>query len=250
MFTKQKISVMNGRKDMNTLRTKFFRTSGICGALLLASSLTAGAASDNERWNQGQAELQKQLAPGMAAGDYRKKIESLGYKVTATNYNNEDYLEYELVKDGMTWEAQIDVDDATNKATKVDIVTNMWKTDATEAALGRTVAGRNTTVYRNPYSERDRVSVSRLVKELEAMPVGQGKQFYKDALAKNGYNISRINTDDEDTLSLEAVKGANSVEFNVAFDEKTGKSTSLDADSIWFESQATSEIRQRQEAQK
>jgi len=231
-------------------KAKLFWLSSICGILLLASSLTASAATDNERWNQAQAELQKQLAPGSPAADYRKKIEGLGYQITSTNYNTDDYLEYELVKDNMTWEVQINVDEATKKATKVDVVTNVWKTDATEAALGRAVAAHNAPVYRNPYSERDRMSVSHLIKELEALPVGQGKQFYKDALSKNGYNITRINTDDADELSLEAVKGANSVELNVAFNEKTGKSTSIDADSIWFESQSTSEERHHQEAQK
>jgi len=87
---------------MKTAKTRFFWLSSSCGAILLASSLTVGAASDNELWNQGQAELQKQLAPGAPAADYRKKIEDLGYKITSTNNNNEDYLEYELVKGDMT----------------------------------------------------------------------------------------------------------------------------------------------------
>jgi len=232
---------------MKTVMSKIFGIGSFSGAVLLASTLTVSAANDSDRWNQGQAELQKQLAPGMAAADYRKKIEGLGYQVTSTNYNNPDYLEYELVKGDMTWEVQIDVDPANKKATKVDVTMNTWKTDATERALGRTVAANDRPMYRNPYSERDRTSVSRLVKELEAMPVGQGKQYYKDELKKHGYNVTRINTDDEDELSLEAVKGANSVELNVAFNE-SGKSTSIDADSIWFESQATSEARNRQEA--
>jgi len=233
---------------MKTIKAKLFGISSISGAILLASSLAVGAASDNERWNMGQAELQKQLAPGMPAADYRKKIEGLGYQVTSTNYNNADYLEYELVKGDNTWEVQIDVDDATKKATKVDVTMNTWKTDATERALGHTVAADDKPVYRNPYSDRDRTSVSRLIKELEAMPVGQTKQFYKDELKKRGYDIARINTDDKDELSLEAVKDANSVELNVAFNEDNGKSTSIDADSIWFESQATSEVRHHQEA--
>jgi hypothetical protein len=233
---------------MKTIKAKLFGISSLSGAIFLASSLAVSAASDNERWNMGQAELQKQLAPGMPAADYRKKIEGMGYKVTSTNYNNADYLEYELVKDDMTWEVQIDVDDATKKAEKVDVTMNTWKTDATERALGRTVASDDKPVYRNPYSDRDRTSVSRLIKELEAMPVGQTKQFYKDELKKQGYEIGRINTDDTVELSLEAVKGANSVELNVAFNEENGKSTNVDADSIWFESQATSDMRHRQEA--
>jgi len=233
---------------MKTIKAKLFGISSLSGAILLASSLTVGAASNNELWNKGQTELQKQLAPGMAAADYRKKIEGLGYQITSTNYNNADYLEYELVKGDNTWEVQIDVDDATKKATKVDVTMNSWKTDATERALGRTVAADDRQVYRNPYSDRDRTSVSRLIKELEAMPVGQTKQFYKDELKKQGYEVARVNTDDKDQLSLEAVKGANSVELNVAFNEDNGKSTSVDADSIWFESQATSDVRHRQEA--
>lgn len=235
---------------MKTAKAKFFWISSSCGALLLASSLTVGAASTNEMWNQGQAELQKQLAPGALMADYRKKIEGLGYKITSTNYSNEDYVEYELVKGDMTWEVQIDVDDKTRKATEVKAVTNMWKTDATERALGRNVVAGSKPMYRNPYSERDRISVSRLIKEMEAWPVDQNKQFYKDALAKNGYEVTRINTDDMEMLSLEAVKGANSVELNVAFNEKTGKSTSIDADSMWVESQATSQERERQEVRK
>jgi len=229
---------------------KFIWISSFFGAIFLTSSLTAGAASDNDLWQKGQVELQKQLAPGAPAADYRKKIEDLGYKITSTNYNNEDYLEYELVKGDMTWEVQIDVDDKTHKATEVKAVTNMWKTDATEQALGRNVVASNKPMYRNPYSERDRVAVSRLIKEIEALPVGKDKQFYKDALAKNGYEVTRVNTDDKELLSLEAVKGASSVELNVAFNDKTGKSTSIDADSMWVESEATTEERENQEARR
>jgi hypothetical protein len=235
---------------MKTGMAKFLSIGSFGAALLLASPLTVQAASDNEAWNQGQAELQKQLAPGMAADEYRKKIEELGYKVTATNYNNPDYVEYELVKGDMTWEVQIDVDTNNKKATKVDVTANTWKTDATERALGRTVASDNSQRYTNRYSDRDRMSVSRLISELEALPVDQGKQFYKDELKKKGYEVTRINNDDTDELSLEAVKGANSVELNVAFNEQTGKSTSIDADSMWMESQATSEERNRQEARR
>src|SRR5262245_26031335 len=107
---------------MRLANAKFFWVSSFCGAVLLTGPLTVSAASDSEAWNQGQAELQKQLAPGAPASEYRKKIEDLGYKITSTNYNNEDYLEYELVKGDQTWEVQIDVDDKTNKATEVKTV--------------------------------------------------------------------------------------------------------------------------------
>ena len=74
------------------------------GALALAVPVTAGAAmtESGEHWNQGQAELQKNLPPGQPADVYRRKLEELGYKVTSTNYDNPDYLEYEIVKGDQT----------------------------------------------------------------------------------------------------------------------------------------------------
>ena len=36
---------------MKTIKAKLFGISSLSGAILLASSLAVGAASDNERWN-------------------------------------------------------------------------------------------------------------------------------------------------------------------------------------------------------
>ncbi|HKA56196.1 MAG TPA: hypothetical protein VKJ47_21295 [Candidatus Binatia bacterium] len=254
------------------------------GALALAVPVTAGAAmtESGERWNQGEAELQKNLPPGMPADVYRKKLEDLGYKITSTNYDNPDYLEYEVVKGDQTWEVQVDVNDDTHRANKVNIAHNMWKTDATKAALdenrrmaanessdyeGRRGAGhyneysdrdharygdrygesrRTAATRNNEYSDRDRTSTDQLVKELEALPTGHDKQFYKDALRKRGYDIARIDKDATDELKLEAVKDGRSVKMDVAFDEDTGKSTKVDASSLWVESESTSRTRKAQ----
>ena len=234
------------------------RTVAVLGALALAAPLTVNAESarsDNEQWNQGQAELQKNLPPGMDVSAYAKKLKELGYQVTSTNYNNDDYVEYEVVKGDQTWEVQIDVDDDTRKAENVDIAMNVWKTDATEAALNRGERmARDTSETRKPmamrnnqYSDRDRASTDQLIREVEAMPVGQNKQFYKDTLRKRGYDVTKVNKDDDDELDLEAVKNGNSVEVDIDFDEDTGRSTSLDASTLWAESEATTRTREAQE---
>jgi len=260
------------------------RMVAVLGALTLAAPLTVnaeGARSDNEQWNRGQAELQKHLAPGMDANAYQKKLKELGYQVTATNYSNDDYLEYEVVKGDQTWEVQIDVDEDTRKATEVDIAMNVWKTDETEAALERGTrmartdtsradvdrgerTARNTAdtmddaddraearrpmvMRNNQYSDRDRASTDQLIREIEAMPVGQNKQFYKDTLRKRGYEITKVNNDDDNELDLEAVKNGNSVELDIDFDENTGRSTSLDASTLWAESESTTRTREAQE---
>jgi uncharacterized protein YmfQ (DUF2313 family) len=224
----------------------------------LTSPAIAGASDSNERWNQTQAELQKNLPPGLPADIYRRKLEDMGYKVTSTNYDKPDYLEYEIVKGDQTWEVQVDVDDNTHKATKVDIVANRWKTDATKQALenNKRMAsgdestypeGRRTAAMRNnPYSDRDRVSTNQLVKEIEGMLIGRDKQYYKDALRKRGYDISRVDKDETDELKLEAVKDGRSVKMGVAFDEDTGKSTKVNASSLWAESESTTRTREAQ----
>lgn len=254
------------------------RMFAVIGALTLAAPFTVNAESarsENEQWNQGQAELQKNLPPGMAADAYQKKLRELGYQVTATNYSNDDYLEYEIVKGDQTWEVQIDIDKDTRKATSVDIAMNVWKTDATEAALARsdrmahtdvspatgaavdrsermahdtmTEARRPMVMRNNQYSERDRASTDQLIREIEAIPVGQNKQFYKDTLRKRGYEITKINNDDDNELDLEAVKNGNSVELDIDFDENTGRSTALDASTLWAESESTTRTREAQE---
>jgi len=219
-----------------------------------------GMGSDNEQWNEGQAELQKNLAPGMAADSYRRKLEQLGYKVTATNYNNPDYIEYEVVKGNQTWEVQIDVNEDTRRVTDVEIAQNIWKTEATETALAQsremdrtasssaqTERQRTRAMRNNQYSDRDRASVDQMVRELEGLSLGRDKQYYKEALRQRGYEITKVNEDDTDVLALEAVKDGRSVQMEVDFDEETGRSTEVDASSLWAESEATTRERERQE---
>jgi hypothetical protein len=241
----------------------------VAGALALTTPATAGAANDSERWNQGQAELQKNLPPGQPADVYRRKLEEMGYKITSNNYDSPDYLEYEVVKGDQTWEVQIDVDEDTHKATKVDVAQNMWKTDATDEALesskrmaaaddtyreGRRSTDDDATAERNrrgamrsnQYSDRDRTSTNQLVKEIESLPVGRDKQYYKDTLRKRGYDIARVDKDDNDEMMLEAVKDGRSVKVDIEFDENTGRSTEVDASSLWAESEATTRTREAQ----
>jgi uncharacterized protein YmfQ (DUF2313 family) len=255
------------------MKTYFHTTAGaflLTGALVLTVPAIAGARSDSsERWNQGQAELQKNLSPGQPADVYRRKLDEMGYKVTSVNYDKSDYLEYEVVKGDQTWEVQIDVDDDTHRATKIDIVQNLWKADATQQSLddSRRVAANDESGYRgdrrdddtaagerrrtverrnNQYSERDRTSTAQLVKEIENLPVGRDKQYYKEALRKHGYNIARVDKDDTDEMELEAVKDGRSVKVDIDFDEDTGKSTKIDAGSLWAESEATTRTREAQ----
>jgi hypothetical protein len=61
------------------------------------------------------------------------QLEKMGYKITATNYDKADYVEYEVVKDDETFEVQIEMKQG--KGTEIDVATNLWKAEATERAL-------------------------------------------------------------------------------------------------------------------
>jgi len=189
---------------------------------------------------------------------YRQKIEDLGYKVTSTNDKKAGYEEYELVKDDQTWKVKIKVDESTHKATKVNIVSNMWKSAETKRELEREkpVAGsaatppamRSSAANRNDqYSAKDSATSDQLINELKSLPVERDKQFYKEALRQHGYDIARIDKDETDELELEAVKNGHSVKMDVDFDKDTGKSTKIDASSLWAESEATTRTREAQQ---
>jgi len=250
---------------MSQFKTKTFIVLGLCGTLGAAVPLTSSAQrTDSAQWNRGQAELQKQLPPEMAPDSYPEKLKQLGYKITSINYNNPDYLEYEVVKGDQTWEVQIDVDEDTGKATQIDIAQNMWKTDATTAALqenlSRTaatdtgVASDNPTATRrtmnmrnNQYSDRDRSTTDQLVRELDTLPVGHNKEFYKKLLRQRGYEITKLNKDDSDEMNVEAVKDGHSVQLDISFDENTAQSTEIDASTLWAESESTTRTREAPE---
>jgi hypothetical protein len=82
------------------------------------------------------------LKTGEGKDFYRRQLEKMGWKVTSVNYDKPDYIEYEIVKGNDSYEVQVDIDKNSNKATKVDVVTNVWQTESTENALKQTQARR------------------------------------------------------------------------------------------------------------
>lgn len=88
-------------------------------------------------WTDEKDTLEKALGTGHEKAYYAKKLADLGYKVTATNDREADYLEYEIVKGNRSYEVQIDFDKAMQKSSKVDVTTNLWQADATDKALSK-----------------------------------------------------------------------------------------------------------------
>ena len=96
--------------------------------------------SDRKRI-EGSTNEKEMLANSLAKGHdkafYRRELEKRGWKVTSVNYDKPDYVEYEIVKDNATFEVQIDFDENSKKASSVDVVTNVWRAEATEKEMTR-----------------------------------------------------------------------------------------------------------------
>jgi hypothetical protein len=107
------------------------------GAMAVDSKGKYSDRRNMQGWTDEKDRLEKALPMNLKAADYRSKIEGMGYKVTAVNDREKDYVEYEIVKGENSYEVQIDLDERTGMAKKVDVTSNLWEADATDRATDR-----------------------------------------------------------------------------------------------------------------
>lgn len=100
----------------------------LTGAMLVSACAAASADPPED--------LKAALETGHTADHYWEVLEQLGYRVTSVNYEDEDYVEYEVVKGEETYEIQIDLDQE-RRATKIEVTTNAWVATETAAAMDR-----------------------------------------------------------------------------------------------------------------
>jgi hypothetical protein len=85
-------------------------------------------------YDDEEKKLEQALKPGQDRNAYRRELEKMVIKFRSVNYDKPDHVEYEIVKGNNSYEVQIDFDKS-GKASKVDVAPNLWRTDATKAAL-------------------------------------------------------------------------------------------------------------------
>jgi len=183
-------------------------------------------------------------------------LEKMGWQITSVNYDKPDYLEYEIVKGDQSFEVQIDVDKNSHKATKVDVVTNAWQTDATKQALKngkkKVEYPKTTTSSAERFSERDRMKSSKNEKEKleQALKTGEEKAFYRRELEKMGWKITSVNYDKPDYVEYEIVKNDTSYEVQIDLDKNSHKSTKVDVVTNAWKTDATEKALKQQQARR
>jgi uncharacterized protein YmfQ (DUF2313 family) len=188
--------------------------------------------------------LEQALKTGETKDFYRRELEKMGWQITSVNYDKPDYLEYEIVKGDDSYEVQIDFDKNSNKATKVDVTTNVWKTDATEQVLKdkkKVAYPSRTTTNPERYSDRDRMKTAKDSKDKleQALKTGETKDFYRRELEKMGWKVTSVNYDKPDYVEYEIVKGDDSYEVQIDTDKTSKKATKVDVTTNAWKTDAT-----------
>ena len=189
-------------------------------------------------------QLEQKLRAGTARADYQKILRDNGYRISATNEDKNDYLEYEVVKAGTSYEVQIDFDNGAKRATKIEVEPNMWRAAGTDrmikdenymptAALVVDPSGRySDRRYMQGWTdEKDRLQ--------KALPMDLKPADYRSRIEGMGYKVTAINDRERDYVEYEIVKGENSYEVQIDVDTRTSTARKVDVTSHLWEAEAT-----------
>lgn len=197
--------------------------------------------ANQKTWSNDKDALERDLAKGHDKAWYTKAITDQGYQITSVNVDKPKELEYEVVKGRQTYEVKIEFDKANGMAKDVDVSTNMWRADATKRAMaGDKVPTATAYVKGNEaYSDRGYMKAwsgekGRLEKELGT---GHDRGYYLTELKKLGYQVTSTNDNDKNYVEYEVVKGKNSYEVQIDFDN--GKSSKVDVATNLWQSEGT-----------
>lgn len=194
---------------------------------------------------QGEREqLKTNLSAGLNRADYAKILANNGYRIATINADKKDYLEYEVVKGGNSYEVQLNFDKGLAKATKIDVATNMWRADATKRMMkdasykqaGALVADKDSRFSDRRYMKAWSDEKSRLEK---ALPLNMKLADYRAKIEQQGYKITTVNEREKDYVEYEIAKGENSYEVQIDIDPQTGLGKKIDVTSNLWEAEAT-----------
>ncbi|MEO5698718.1 MAG: hypothetical protein ABIQ60_16480 [Burkholderiaceae bacterium] len=214
------------------------------------------ARMDRDKAYKGEKDaLEEKLKAGNARADYAKILEANGYRISSINADKKDYLEYEVVKGNHSYEVQLDFDKGAAKATKIDVTTNIWRTDATKKMLrdanykhpGPLVADKDSS-----YSDRRNIKGWTDEKnQLEkALAPNMKVSDYRPKLEKMGYKITSVNEREADYVEYEILKGNHTYEVQIDVDPATKMAKKVDVTTNLWDAEGTDRAKENKEAVK
>ena len=186
-------------------------------------------------WATEKEQLERELKLGESKAYYPQALSERGFQITSVNADKTDAVEYEVVKGTQTYEVQLSFDKA-GKAKEVDVTTNMWRHDATKAALAGKKMPMATRFERGNEAFSDRVRMATWNKEKDqlekSLSLGKDKSYYSEQLKTLGYQVTSVNDNEKDYVELEVVKGGNSYEVQIDFDGNKAKDVDVTTN-VW-----------------
>lgn len=197
-----------------------------------------------EQWERGKEELTSLLKSGEERDFYRRELEKADYAITSVNYDKADSFEYEVVKGDRTYEVQVDLDKNSQRASRVNVGTNLWPAETTNQIM----KGKKQQVSKEESSDKDNTRYSDRDRKgqwekgrndlANALKTGQERDFYRRQLEKLGYTITSVNQDKADYVEYEVVKG-DQTEVQVEIDKNTHKGARVDISTNMWKADAT-----------
>jgi len=200
-------------------------------------------------------QLQQKLRAGKNRTDYEKILQNNGYRISAINKDSKDALEYEVVKGGNSYEVQIDFNNGTTQASKIEVEPNMWRADGTERMMKNDNykhAGALVADPKGRYSDRSYIKGWTDEKDSleKALPLKLKAADYRAKLEGMGYKVTSVNDREKDYVEYEIAKGDNSYEVQIDLDASTGTAKKIDVTSNMWEADATERATDRSKDQK
>lgn len=191
-----------------------------------------------------RGQLQQKLRAGKTRADYEKILKDNGYRISAINEDTKDYLEYEVVKGGSSYEVQMDFKNGAAQASKVEVELNMWRAEATERMMkddNYQHSGALVADSKGRYSDRRYMKVWTDEKDRleKALPMNLKPAEYRSRLEGLGYKVTAVNDREKDYVEYEIAKGENSYEVQIDLDTRTGTARKIDVTSNFWEAEAT-----------
>lgn len=191
-------------------------------------------------WSNEKLQLERELQLGQDKAFYVKRLAERGFHVTSVNTDKADAAEYEVVKGNQTYELSLDFDKA-GKATKVDVTTNLWRSDATKAAMQGQSVPVATRFERGNETYSDRSHMQPWADEKQrlekALAPGRDLGHYRQQLSSMGYQVTSVNDKERNYVEYEIVKGTNT--YEVQIDVGNGRAEKVDVTTNAWHSEAT-----------
>jgi len=158
---------------------------------------------------------------------YRRLLAKRGYQIVQVN-PEDNHVDFHVERDRQRMVLTVTFDPRSGESRKLT-ASPLWVEQAET---------------HHELNDQEELRAALLVQELETLPTGRDKSFYRSALQNHGYRVTRTALNRQGVLEVEAIKNDQPIVLTVDFDKDTGRSTRVTATPLWWQEQEIDKNRQ------